>query len=134
MRNCCDGISGFLPISYRQVAEWRDNQAYRCNVPDGHGIRRTARVRPDGRRLQGAPEGKEELKPGQIEIQKTLQSLKELLAGKQAAPSEVFIHIDGAASLGETGAKLVMVSFRINQCPYRCPHGFAQKVVNRAFV
>ena len=33
----------------------------------------------------------EELKAGPIEIQKTLQSLKELLAGKQASPSEVYI-------------------------------------------
>ncbi len=71
----------------------------------------------------------QELKDGQIAIQKQLQ---DLLRGRQAAapaqpaePQNVVVSIDGAPVKGEKNAKLTIVEFSDYQCPF-CRQHFAQ--------
>jgi protein-disulfide isomerase len=58
------------------------------------------------------------LKTGQKDIQKTLQVVKDILMGKQPPLEDVYVGTDGAVTLGEQTAKVVMVEFSDYQCPF----------------
>src|SRR5438477_213392 len=58
------------------------------------------------------------LKTGQKDIQKTLQTVKDILMGKQPPLEDVYVSVDGAMTLGEASAKVVMVEFSDYQCPF----------------
>ena len=60
----------------------------------------------------------EALQTGQKEIQKNLQIVKDILLGKQPPLEDVYISTKGAASQGDSRAKVVMVEFSDFQCPY----------------
>ena len=60
----------------------------------------------------------EALKAGQTDIQKNIQASKDLLAGKQAPPQDVFVTIKGAPAIGPETAKVTIVEFSDYQCPF----------------
>ena len=60
----------------------------------------------------------EALKTSQIEMQKTLQVVKDILMGKQPPMEDVYISTVGAHSLGDPKAKVLLVEFSDYQCPY----------------
>src|SRR5439155_17461435 len=60
----------------------------------------------------------EALQAGQKEMQKTLQTVKDILIGKQPPLEDVYVSTDGAMTLGEATAKVVMVEFSDYQCPF----------------
>jgi protein-disulfide isomerase len=60
----------------------------------------------------------EALRASQVEMQKTLQVVKDILMGKQPPMEDVYISTAGAHSLGETSAKVLLVEFSDYQCPF----------------
>ncbi len=64
----------------------------------------------------------EALKEGQTAIQKSLQELKDLLRGAQAArppePQNVVLGVDGAPFTGSPDAKVTLFEFSDYQCPF----------------
>ncbi|MCU1336556.1 MAG: protein-disulfide isomerase DsbG-like protein [Bryobacterales bacterium] len=60
----------------------------------------------------------EALRASQVEMQKTLQVVKDILMGKQPPMEDVYISTAGAHSLGDTKAKVLLVEFSDYQCPY----------------
>src|SRR5437867_250461 len=68
--------------------------------------------------MQALRKDVETLKAGQKDIQKTLQVMKDILMGKQPPLEDVYVSIDGAMTLGEKTAKVIMVEFSDYQCPF----------------
>lgn len=58
------------------------------------------------------------LKAGQLEMQKTLQAIKDALMGKAPALEAVYITTAAAMKMGSEKAPLVMVEFSDYQCPF----------------
>jgi len=68
--------------------------------------------------LQALRKDIEKLQSGQVEIQKSLQMIKDLLLGKQPALEDVYISTAGAHALGSPAAKLTIIEFSDYECPY----------------
>jgi protein-disulfide isomerase len=69
----------------------------------------------------------DELKAGQVQIQKDIQDIKKQLQAKPAPPGgdfkEAMINIKGAPVMGGKNAKLVLIEFSDYQCPFCGRHG-----------
>jgi protein-disulfide isomerase len=71
-----------------------------------------------GEELRALRQDMEALRASQIEMQKNLQIVKDILMGKQPPMENVLIGTAGAQSLGDAKAKVTLVEFSDYQCPF----------------
>jgi protein-disulfide isomerase len=60
----------------------------------------------------------QDLKTGQVQLQKDLQIIKDIIVGKRSSFENVIVSTVGSATLGQPTAPVTMIEFSDYQCPY----------------